>query len=210
MNWLLCIVILHFVKTWREWSRDIYTLWKFIFLRNYLTKFNGIFCKMLAIGYSFITWNYTSIYSIFWKLLMWKSHCIFFLGHTVVYIPKVRENRIQMTTPFNMKMHFKFRLLFHLSLKIQLKIIYNFVILLYTCITVVISVHCAFTCSLYSNATSKVEFGLVFSMKIYTEYFCWSRQTIMVNSGRGAFHQVFCQCFSLTNLLSANQMQGFQ
>ena len=27
---------------------------------------------------------------------------------------------------------------------------------------------------------------------------------------RGAFHQAFCQCFSLTNLLSANQMQGFQ
>ena len=26
----------------------------------------------------------------------------------------------------------------------------------------------------------------------------------------GAFHQAFCQCFSLTNLLSANQMQGFQ
>ena len=26
----------------------------------------------------------------------------------------------------------------------------------------------------------------------------------------GVFHQVFCQCFSLTNLLSANQMQGFQ
>ena len=25
----------------------------------------------------------------------------------------------------------------------------------------------------------------------------------------GAFHQAFCQCFSLTNLLSANQMQGF-
>ena len=28
--------------------------------------------------------------------------------------------------------------------------------------------------------------------------------------GGGAFHQAFCQCFSLTNLLSANQMQGFQ
>ena len=28
--------------------------------------------------------------------------------------------------------------------------------------------------------------------------------------GGGVFHQVFCQCFSLTNLLSANQMQGFQ
>ena len=27
---------------------------------------------------------------------------------------------------------------------------------------------------------------------------------------QGAFHQAFCQCFSLTNLLSANQMQGFQ
>ena len=27
---------------------------------------------------------------------------------------------------------------------------------------------------------------------------------------RGAFHQAFCQCFSLTNLLSANQIQGFQ
>ena len=26
----------------------------------------------------------------------------------------------------------------------------------------------------------------------------------------GAFHQASCQCFSLTNLPSANQMQGFQ
>ena len=31
-----------------------------------------------------------------------------------------------------------------------------------------------------------------------------------VRGGGGVFHQVFCQCFSLTNLLSANQMQGFQ
>ena len=31
-----------------------------------------------------------------------------------------------------------------------------------------------------------------------------------VQGGGGVFHQVFCQCFSLTNLLSANQMQGFQ
>ena len=30
------------------------------------------------------------------------------------------------------------------------------------------------------------------------------------STGGGAFHQAFCQCVSLTNLLSANQMQGFQ
>ena len=34
--------------------------------------------------------------------------------------------------------------------------------------------------------------------------------TPVQGGGGGVFHQVFCQCFSLTNLLSANQMQGFQ
>ena len=42
--------------------------------------------------------------------------------------------------------------------------------------------------------------------------FCWRTQ-VPGDSGirtRGAFHQAFCQCFSLTNLLSANQTVGFE
>ena len=35
-------------------------------------------------------------------------------------------------------------------------------------------------------------------------------QVVRGGGGGGAFHQAFCQCFSLTNLLLANQMQGFQ
>ena len=63
MNWFLCIVILDFVNNWKEWYCDIF-LWKLIFLRNYLTKSNAVFCKMQVISYSFITWNYTLVYSI--------------------------------------------------------------------------------------------------------------------------------------------------
>ena len=37
-----------------------------------------------------------------------------------------------------------------------------------------------------------------------------SSSVLDVDTPGGVFHQVFCQCFSLTNLLSANQMQGFQ
>ena len=60
-----------------------HTLWKFIFLRNFLTKSNGVFCKMQVISYSFVTWNYISIYSVLWKLLMRKVRLSVFLGHTV-------------------------------------------------------------------------------------------------------------------------------
>ena len=65
-----------------------HTLWKLIFLRNYLTKFNGILCKMQVISYSFITWNYTLIYVILWKLLMRKVRLYFFwdIRYTYLYL----------------------------------------------------------------------------------------------------------------------------
>ena len=66
-----------FSKTRKEWSWDI--LYKYShFLRNYLTKSNGVFCKMQAIDYSSITWKYTLIYSRLWKLLMRKVRLYFF------------------------------------------------------------------------------------------------------------------------------------
>ena len=63
------------------------------------------------------------------------------------------------------------------------------------------------------------------SHTLYSDYYCVGPLCILVHTkarfecrnavwyaviSRGAFHQAFCQCFSLTNLLSANQMQGFQ
>ena len=72
-NWFLCIVILHFVKTWREWSRDIFYENSYFCITTW-PNLMGVFCKMQVhvINYSFITWNYISIYSILWKLLMRK------------------------------------------------------------------------------------------------------------------------------------------
>ena len=94
-----------FVKTWKKWYCDIFYE-KIIFLRNYLTKSNVVFCKRQVISYSFITWNYTFIYSILRNVLMRKVRLYFVLGHTVLHPScyggltlSVAEQHLMVTSP---------------------------------------------------------------------------------------------------------------
>ena len=59
-------------------------------------------------------------------------------------------------------------------------------------------------CPAHNRTTSGCLCPVVSITRFMHKPCCQNEQT------GGAFHQAFCQCFSLTNLLSANQMQGFQ
>ena len=91
--------------TWKEGSCDI--LYKnSYFCVYYLTKSNAVFCKRQIISCSFITWNHTLIYSMFWKLLMRIVRLYFFSGtYGRTTIIRILTRQEACTLLWNKKVH---------------------------------------------------------------------------------------------------------